>query len=223
MCGRFTLRTPVDQLLDRFQLSLPDFDVEPRYNISPTQNVLTAVGDGPTRRPVLMRWGLIPRWAKDTSMAARMINARQETLTERVSFKNLVSQRRCLILADGFYEWAVTNRGKTPMYITLPGGEPFAMAGLWDTWQDPGTSQFITSCTIITRAACPSLAGIHDRMPMILTRDDEDLWVSSTALSQSDLDAIARRVPEEFHHYPVGRLVNSPRNDSPECILRHPY
>src|SRR5690554_6018593 len=112
MCGRFTLRTAVDELLERFGLSLPGFEVLPRYNIAPTQNILVAVETGGERKPVLMRWGLIPYLSKDTSKAARMINARQETLTERASFKNLVNSRRCLILADGFYEWAVFDGEK---------------------------------------------------------------------------------------------------------------
>jgi putative SOS response-associated peptidase YedK len=221
MCGRFTLRTPVVDLLDRFQLVLPGFDVEPRYNIAPTQEILTAVSTGTDRRPVLMRWGLIPFWSKDTSNAARMINARQETLTERASFKNLVNRRRCLILADGFYEWTMVDGSKTPMYITLPNGEPFAMAGLWDTWQDRETSQTITSCTIVTRAACEALEEIHDRMPMTLSRDDEELWVNLQPLSAGDLHAIAHRVPQEFSYYPVSKRVNSPRNEGPELILRH--
>lgn len=221
MCGRFTLRTPVDELLERFQLTLPDFGVEPRYNIAPTQGILTAVSDGEQRHPVLMRWGLIPHWSKDASNAARMINARQETLTERISYKNLVNRRRCLILADGFYEWKAGNGAKTPMYITLPDGEPFAMAGLWDTWRNPETNELITSCTIVTRTACPSLAEIHHRMPLVLSRDDEELWVNLTPLSASYIEAISQRVPQEFNYYPVSKLVNSPRNDSPECILRH--
>lgn len=222
MCGRFTLRTPVVDLLDRFQLTLPDFDVEPRYNIAPSQHILTAVGDGSQRRPVLMRWGLIPSWSKDMSLAARMINARQETLTERPSFRNLVNRRRCLILADGFYEWKNVDGGKAPMYITLADGAAFAMAGLWDTWKNPATEEIVTSCTIVTQPACPALAEIHDRMPLILSRDDEEVWVSLAPLSAGDLAAIAGRAPQEFSYYPVSKLVNSPRYDGPECILRQP-
>ncbi|NLM40181.1 MAG: SOS response-associated peptidase [Firmicutes bacterium] len=221
MCGRFTLRTPVDELLERFQLSLPSFEVLPRYNIAPTQDILVAVEYDNERRPALMRWGLIPSWSKDTSWGARMINARQETLTEKPSFRNLLNRRRCLILADGYYEWKVLNGEKWPMYITLPNSAPFAMAGLWDTWQDPTKQQTIVSCTIVTQAACPSLAEIHDRMPMILSPADEALWLSGTTLTQADVDQIASRAADEFEYYRVSKLVNSPRNDVPECILRH--
>lgn len=221
MCGRFTLRTPIDVLLERFQLSLPGFEVLPRYNIAPTQDILVAVEHDNQRKPVLMRWGLIPSWSKDKSWAARMINARQETLSTKPSFRNLVNRRRCLILADGFYEWQVVNGEKWPMYITLPDSELFAMAGLWDTWLDPTNQQTVVSCTIVTRAACPSLRQIHDRMPVILSPGDEELWISHTSLTQADVDQIASRVPDKFEYYKVSKLVNSPRNDTPECILRY--
>ena len=165
-----------------------------------------------------MRWGLIPHWAKDAKIGAKMINAREETLTERVSFRNLVDRHRCLIIADGFYEWASRGTTKIPMYITLKGSAPFAMAGLWDTWQDPN-GELIHSCTIITTAANEALSKIHSRMPVILRPKNEDKWISTERFST--LSSVLEPYPDNLlHYYQVSPVVNSPKNDFPECIAK---
>ena len=148
----------------------------PSHNVAPTQGVLTVVAESEARRAVHMRWGLIPSWAREASIGSRMINARAETVAEKPSFRTALRRRRCLVLADGFYEWRRTGAGKRPMRITMASGEPFAFAGLWDTWRDP-QDETVTSCTIITTGANDLLRPIHDRMPVILQRDQEDLWL----------------------------------------------
>lgn len=218
MCGRFTLKTPLNQLLLRFQLPPLEWDYTPRYNIAPTQKILTVVNTKGKPKVVPMRWGLIPYWAKESRIGAKMINARQETLTEKVSFRNLVDRKRCLILADGFYEWTTKNSAKIPMYITLREGYPFAMAGLWDTWKQPHDEP-IYSCTIITTNANELLSPIHHRMPVILRPDHEEMWLSSAPFSE--LINLLEPYPSDLmHFYQVSTLVNSPKNDIPECIAQ---
>src|SRR6266568_7616624 len=147
MCGRFTLTIDISRVAQRFGVA-PSIQVSPRYNVAPTQDVVTIMRNG-TAHLDLLRWGLVPSWAKDASGGARMINARAETLAEKPSFKRLLHARRCLVVADGFYEWKQEHDGKTPMYITLKDQEPFAFAGLWDAWKSPEGQQ-VRTCTIIT-------------------------------------------------------------------------
>lgn len=218
MCGRFSLTVDLGELAGRFEFD-GDWDAfERRYNIAPTQNVLTVVG-GP-RRGGYMRWGLIPSWAKDKSMGSRMINARAETVVEKPSFRNALRRRRCLILADGFYEWQRVGADRRPMRIVMRSGEPFAFAGLWETWRDP-QGEVIPSCTIITTSANDILSPIHDRMPVILRRELEDFWLDG---SVDDPDALTSvLVPYDdgaMEVYEVSELVNSFRNDGPEVMER---
>lgn len=218
MCGRFSLTVDLGELAGRFEFD-GDWDAfERRYNIAPTQDVLTVVG-GP-RRGGYMRWGLIPSWAKDKSMGSRMINARAETVVEKPSFRNALRRRRCLILADGFYEWQRVGADRRPMRIVMLSGEPFAFAGLWETWRDP-QGEVIPSCTIITTTANDILSPIHDRMPVILRRELENFWLDGSVDDPDALTSVLAPYDEEaMEAYEVSELVNSFRNDGPEVMER---
>src|SRR6266705_10156 len=174
MCGRFTLSTDIKSVAAKFGVP-PTLQASPRYNVAPTQEVVSILSNGSAHMEWL-QWGLIPSWAKDESIGSKMINARAETLAEKPSFKRLLRSRRCLIVADGFYEWKKEQGGKTPMYITLEDGELFAFAGLWDTWKNADGEQ-IRTCTIITTSPNELMTPIHNRMPAILTPDARDAWL----------------------------------------------
>jgi putative SOS response-associated peptidase YedK len=218
MCGRFTLTHDINAIAQAFNVPVPpSLQTGARYNIAPTQNIVTVMNDGSTHLD-LLRWGLIPSWAKEESIGSKMINARAETLAEKPSFKRLLRSRRCLVVADGFYEWKKEPGGKTPMYITLQDGDLFAFAGLWDTWKNADEEQ-IRTCTIITTGPNELMAPIHNRMPAILTPEARDAWLDSTLhdehalvplLSSYSADAMKAR--------PVSRLVNNPQYDSAELI-----
>src|SRR6266581_1196254 len=184
MCGRYTLTVNIKTIAEKFGVE-PTLEAEPRYNVAPTQNVVSIMRNGTTHLAEL-RWGLIPSWAKDESVGSRMINARAETLAEKSSFKGLLRSKRCLVIADGFYEWKQENGSKTPMYITMKSGEPFAFAGLWDNWKSPDGQQ-IRSCTIITTQPNEVVASIHDRMPVILSADAREEWLDT---SVQDVNAL---------------------------------
>ena len=192
---------------------------ESAYNVAPTQEVLTVVG-GETRRAGLMRWGLIPHWAKDPKIGARMINARAETVAEKPAFRDALRRRRCLVLADGFYEWQRLGGAKRPMRTVMRSGEPFAFAGLWAVWRDPDGNR-IPSCTIITTAANDLLRPIHDRMPVILPRDTEELWLDGSVDDPGALTSVLTPYSDDaMEVYEVSTLVNSAANDGPEVIAR---
>lgn len=216
MCGRFTLTIDINRVAQAFHVE-PSVQVQPRYNIAPTQDVVAVMRNGTTHLDML-RWGLIPAWAKEESVGSRMINARAETLAEKPSFKRLLTSRRCLIVADGFYEWKQENGGKTPMYITLKDQEPFAFAGLWDAWKSPEGS-VLRTCTIITTAPNALLASIHNRMPVILPREVQDDWLDPALKEAPALQNLLKSYPtEEMTARPVGRLVNNPKYDSAELL-----
>lgn len=219
MCGRFTLTSDMDILLYRFAaVLLSDLTYLPRYNIAPTQPVLAVVNEQGERNIREFRWGLISSWAKDAKMAAQMINARSETLAVKPSFKNLLKRRRCLVPATGFYEWISSAKPKQPVYIKLKSDEPFAFAGLWDQWQSP--SGIIQSCTIITTDANSMIEPVHNRMPVILKPEQEQVWLDPEVSEYSVLLPLLKPYPsEEMEMYRVNPLVNSPRNDSPACII----
>src|SRR5713226_7362206 len=174
MCGRFTLTIDIKTVAETFGVA-PSLQASPRYNIAPTQEVVTILSNGSAHMEWL-QWGLIPSWAKQESIGSKMINARAETLAEKPSFKGLLRSKRCLIIADGFYEWRQENGSKTPMYITLKDGKPFAFAGLWDLWKSPDGEQ-IRSCTIITTETNELVATIHNRIPAILSADAREHWL----------------------------------------------
>ena len=219
MCGRYTLIADLGDLAQRFEFDGSDFSYDPGYNIAPTESVLT-VRNVEGREAAFMRWGLVPFWAKDPKIGARMINARAETVAEKPAFRNALKRRRCLVLADGYYEWQKTPVGKRPFRIILKSGEPFAMAGLWETWRDPQGS-VVPSCTIITTAANDFIAPIHNRMPVILPREKEELWLDLDIEDATVLThMLAPSQDEGMDAYEVSTLVNYAGNDGPEVIAR---
>ncbi|HBG02020.1 MAG TPA: hypothetical protein DDW87_10670 [Firmicutes bacterium] len=211
MCGRFALHTPIDELVERFSLPGLDFDYSPSYNTAPTQQVLTVLSVEETRSVAHMRWGLVPPWQKEAQNKPPIINARLETLAEKPTFRRLVNARRCLILADGFFEWRREDSTKYPVYITLDPGQPFAFAGLWQNGTTP-------SCTIVTQEASSLIKPIHHRMPLILTPETERVWLSPMPFAQ--LQAL---LPDQearaFSIHRVSTLVNSPKNNEAACIV----
>jgi putative SOS response-associated peptidase YedK len=178
------------------------------------------VSDDGKRTIKQMRWGLIPSWAKDTTIGNRMINARAETLAEKPAFRNALKNRRCIIPADGFYEWQKLGKMKQPMRIVLKSGQPFGFAGLWERWQSPEGEE-VLSCTIITTEANELLKAVHDRMPVILTRDAEAAWLNLNIQETENLLPLLKKFPsDEMEFYPVSREVNSPQIDKPSDIER---
>jgi len=222
MCGRFTLTEPdVGVLLETFSLTHPPEPLPPRYNIAPTQAVATVVNENDGSRVLrLMRWGLIPSWAKDPSIGSRMINARSETLAEKPSFRNALKRRRCLIVADGFYEWQKQpSGGKVPMFITLKDRQPFGFAGLYETWTEPESGESLVSCTIVTGPANEFMESIHERMPIILPADAYDLWLDPQEMNTARLLEVLKPYPaDQMRAYPVSTRVNTPANDDPSLI-----
>ncbi len=217
MCGRFTLTLDREGLQRAFPGFEPPPVVSPRYNVAPTQPVLAVPNN--SHNMEFMLWGLIPGWAKDTAIGNKMINARAETLAEKASFKNPYKRRRCLIPADGFYEWQAVpgSKSKTPMYIRMKGGEPFTFAGLWEVWH-PGDEN-ILSCTIITTEPNELMSTIHTRMPVILPPSAWEEWLDPEEQSPGALDHLLKPYPSgDMEAYPISTLVNSPANDRPELI-----
>lgn len=218
MCGRFTLTASAEQIEARFGVPLPA-PYKPRYNIAPTQEILALRNDQHGRRVEPLRWGLIPYWAKDPKIAQRLINARAETLFEKPSFRDAVKQRRCLIIADGFYEWRQTPQGKrVPVYVRLRSQEPFGFAGLWESWSSP-EGQTVKTCTIITTEPNELIRPIHSRMPVIVPRELEEFWLDPSPRGRAELERVLRPYKaEEMELFDVSPLVNSPSTDGPECI-----
>jgi putative SOS response-associated peptidase YedK len=220
MCGRFTLTVDPGQLQEAFPwVDIPG-DVPQRYNIAPTQPVGVIPNDG-LKRLDFFNWGLIPFWAKDPKIGNRMINARSETVDQKPSFRGSFKYKRCLVLADGFYEWRKDPgmNSKIPHFIHMRGGKPFAFAGLWDAWQSKDGSE-IKSFTILTTEPNQLLAEIHNRMPVILPPDTYQEWLKEGENDPELLKSFLKPYPSDsMEAYPVSRAVNSPKNDSPECIL----
>jgi len=217
MCGRFTLRTPTPVLIEQFGLGeIPE--LPPRYNIAPTQSVAAVRHNAAADRELVpLRWGLIPRWAKDPAVGNRMINARSETVAEKPSFRSAFRRRRCLIPADGFYEWRKIGGRKQPYYIHMADQQPFAFAGLWEHWES-GAEQ-IESCTILTTEANALMSGLHDRMPVILAPGDFDTWLNCEQRDWQHLTPLLASYPsDQMHYHPVSTVVNSPRNQGPELV-----
>jgi putative SOS response-associated peptidase YedK len=217
MCGRYTLKTPAGRLAEEFGFDGPLPDLPPNYNVAPTQQVAAVLAEGGERRLEMLRWGLVPPWADDPQIGSRMINARSETAPEKPSFRRAFRERRCLIPADGFYEWKRTNGGKQPYYIRMEGERPFAFAGLWESWTRGGEGE-IRSCTILTTGANSLVGDIHDRMPVIVAPDAYDLWLDPEAERVELYGLLAPYPEDEMEAYPVSRFVNSPSNNDPRCI-----
>lgn len=218
MCGRFTLTATLDEIAAQFDVPTVSIEHQPRYNIAPTQEVLVVVQNG-ERRLEKFRWGLVPHWAREPNLRYSMINARAETVTEKPSYRIPFAKRRCLVLADGFYEWQKTDGKKVPMYVRLKSGRPFGFAGLWDVWVPDEGGEPLKSCTIITTTSNALLKPIHDRMPVILPNDAIDAWLTLDGSRQAELLSLLKPYPEtEMEVYAVSQYVNSPANDSPACI-----
>jgi putative SOS response-associated peptidase YedK len=216
MCGRYTIRVDAGLLARRFGVAMPELpSFTPRYNVAPTQQ-LPVVVHGNARRLAVMRWGLIPRWAKDGAIGTKMINARAETLTEKPSFRPLLRTRRCLVPASGFYEWDLATR--TPHHIHVMDASVFAFAGLYDVWRDHEGHE-VPTYAIITTTPNALVAPIHDRMLVILRPEDEDAWLDPDEAELRALPALLRPYPAEaMADYPVARAVNSPRHDGPKLL-----
>lgn len=215
MCGRYTLKTPVEALAEKFGVEETP-DIAPSYNIAPTQDVAAVLSEDGKRKLDVLHWGLIPSWADDPQIGGRMINARAETVAEKPSFRSAFRHRRCLIPADGFYEWRKTGGGKQPHYIRMGDGSPFAFAGLWERWRN---GREIRSCIIITTGANELVGEVHDRMPVILHPEDYDLWLDPDFDERDPLTTLLKPYPaDEMEAYPVSRYVNSPSNDDPACV-----
>jgi len=220
MCGRFTLTINPADLQDAF--SNYNFPVRfaPRFNIAPSQPILAIPNDNKLAADFFV-WGLIPMWAKDPTIGSRLINARGETLAEKPSFRGSYRHKRCLILADGFYEWKSVGdkKTKTPYYIHMRDRQPFAMAGLWDSWESPDGSSLKT-CTIITTTPNELMETIHDRMPVILHPRDYAKWLDVTPQTPENLQPLIKPFnADAMSAYPVSTLVNKPANDMPELVV----
>ena len=214
MCGRFAFYSPSEAAAALFGVS-DSLEVQPRYNIAPTQFIAAvrdAEDDG--RELVMLRWGLVPFWAKDPSIGNRMINARAETVAEKPAYRAAYKHRRCVVLADGFYEWRKTEAGKTPYYISLANGGPFALAGLWENWNDKQTGDSLQSATLITTAANDFMTPLHHRMPVILEAGTAGEWLAG---STDLLDDVAAITPP-LQAWPVDRRVNNARNEGAELV-----
>ncbi len=220
MCGRFTLTVDPGQLQEAFPWVEFPVDFPARYNIAPTQPVAVVPNDGKNRLD-FFNWGLIPFWAKDPKIGYRLINARAESIAEKPSFRGSFKYKRCLILADGFYEWQTQpgTKAKVPMYIHMKDRSPFAFAGLWDNWHSDDGSE-IRSCAIITTQPNELVEKIHNRMPVILPKDGYTDWIKEGENEPEVLKSLLRPYPgDEMAAFPVSTQVNSPQNDTPEVIL----
>ena len=220
MCGRFTLTVDPGQLQEAFPWAEIPEGIPLRYNIAPSQPAAVLPNDG-LNRVDFYNWGLIPFWAKDPKIGNRLINARAETLAEKPSFRGSFKYKRCLVLADGFYEWRKEpgTKTKTPMYLRMNNQEPFAFAGLWDIWNSSDGSE-IRTFTIITTEPNQLVGKIHNRMPVILPQIAYRQWLQEGENDPSLLKSFLQPYPaEDMEAYPVSRYVNSPQNDSPECII----
>ena len=215
MCGRYSLIADLGELARRFEFEGGWLEFESSYNVAPTHNVLTVVG-GEARRAGYMRWGLIPHWAKDHKIGSRMINARAETVAEKPSFRDSLRRRRCLVLADGFYEWQRNGKEKRPMRVVMRSGEPFAFAGIWSVWKDPEGNR-VPSCAIITTTANDVLKPIHERMPVVLPREAEQFWLDPSVEDPAAITDVLNPAPDDaMNAYEVSSLVNSVANNRAE-------
>ena len=216
MCGRFAQKSPRAKITKKFKVEEVPPLVE-RYNVAPTQTVLAVREASDGREATFLKWGLVPRWAKDPSIGNKLINARAETVTEKPSFREAFTRRRCLVPMEGFYEWARRGDRKRPFYFHMRDGEPFAVAGLWESWE--GGDELLETCTLLTTEANELLASYHDRMPVILRPEDYDLWLDAGVRSSERLLPLLRPYPrEEMTAYAVSLMVNSPSNESPRCV-----
>ncbi len=223
MCGRYTQISSWSELVRLYRITdaATPLNLRPRYNIAPTQDVsvVRAAPDGGGRTLTRMRWGLVPSWAKDLAIGARLINARAETVAEKPSFRDAYRRRRCLIPADGFYEWQKRPGGpKQPYLITLKDQRPIAFAGLWECWNKAPDGRPVQTCAIITTEANDLLRPIHGRMPVILDAADHDAWLDADGHDGAAAALLRPYSSADMRAGPVGAYVNSARNDDPKCV-----
>jgi putative SOS response-associated peptidase YedK len=221
VCGRFGLATTASELAELLEIDPARCQVAPRHNIAPTQAVLGLRLGREGRELAAFHWGLIPHWAASASESPKRINARSETAHQKPAFRDAFAHRRCLIAADGFFEWRQVGRNRDPLWFRLRSGRPFAMAGLWERWRDLDGSP-IESCALLTTAPNPLVAPIHDRMPVILRREHHASWLD-TRLGADELGAVLSTYPAaEMDAIPVERYVNDPRHEGPLCRAPKP-
>ena len=219
MCGRYSLKTPVERLSEKFQFPKV-FPMKLRYNIAPSQTVavVRCLPDDSDRKLAMLRWGLIPAWAKFPNSGVQPINAKAETAAELPMFRDAFRRRRCLVPADGFYEWKQDGGRKQPVYIRLKDGEPFAIAGLWEHWEGQD-GQVVESCTLLTTEPNDLLAPIHNRMPVILDPEDYEQWLDPDLQQADRLNPLLQPFSaEQMTAYPVNLRVNNPKHDDPLCL-----
>lgn len=217
MCGRFVTDSNISVIKKLFNIKEVLSDIAPSYNIAPSQNVAVVVKDE-VNKLMTCRWGFIPSWSKDESVGYKLINARAETVAVKPMFTAAFEKHRCLVVADGFYEWRKEDKVKTPVYIHLKSGEPFGLAGLYNVWTSP-EGKHICTCTIITTDANDLIEPIHNRMPVIIPRDRQELWLDTETGDKTELLSLLKPYPsKELELYDVSTKVNSPKFNSPECI-----
>lgn len=217
MCGRFTLTADLEAIQQAFDLKTVPDGMPPRYNIAPSQPVAVITNEA-SAELTFYQWGLLPSWSKDRTIASKLINARSETAQDKPSFRSAFKRRRCIIPADGFFEWQQRDGGKVPLFIHFEGRPVFALAGLWEIWRSPEGDE-IRTCTILTTEANDFMKPIHNRMPVILDRADYDLWLSPKEEPAQALQPLMRpHDPAHMMAYPVSKMVNYPNNDTPQVI-----
>lgn len=219
MCGRFAFFTDMAEIAQELKIEFAEENLSPRYNIAPTQTSSVLVDEGEGLHIARMKWGLIPSWAKDASIGSKMINARAETLAEKPSYRNALKKRRCLVPANGFYEWQLLpSKRKQPLYITLERQKVFTMAGLWESWKNP-EGEAIRTFTVITVPAAGIISSFHERMPAVLTGEYRTAWLDGGLQSDDLLEIFSDEHLLPFELTPVSTAVNSPANDYPELLL----
>ena len=221
MCGRYSLFADFREIEERFgEATFEEDEYEESYNIAPSQMVLSVINDGVKNRLGYLKWGLVPSWAKDSKVGFKMINARAETVHEKPSFREAFKKKRCLIVADSFYEWKRTENRKVPMRIKMKNNELFAMAGLWESWKSP-SGELVHTCTILTTEPNDLMSTIHDRMPVILKEEDEQTWLNPAIKTIDELKPFL--IPLEnglLEAYEVSDKVNSPKNNASDLIVK---
>ena len=221
MCGRFVQYNLLQAVQQIFNIDTISFEVIPNYNVAPTQDILAVIKHNNENKLEKLHWGLVPFWAKDISIGSRMINARAETVAVKPSFRTAFKKRRCLIPADGFYEWKGEKGKKQPYYVSNPSGEPFEFAGLWEIWTNKENAEesVYKSCTIITTTAIGTIREIHYRMPVILDPKFHEKWLNAEIQDTKELEIILKDgLIHDMKYYPVSKLVNSVKNNDPNCI-----
>ena len=218
MCGRFSLTMPLEDVKERFEVEIPGDLYEPRYNAAPGQNILLIPQESPNKAD-FYRWGLVPSWAKDPKIGNKLINARAETVAQKPAFRNSFKRYRCLVPADGFYEWDKKSGTRLPYRFTFKDGRIFSFAGIYDHWKDKNGDE-LRSFSIITTEANRPISQVHDRMPVILNQDDELHWINPR-LELDEAKKLLKPYPEmELEMYQISTMINSPTNDTAEALQR---